>query len=431
MRIGIDISSLQGPHRMRGIGYVAANFVKNIPKDTKDTFVLYGEKNAPLSIETVIGELDLGHIKYEVHIIESMPLREDLPGKLKYFSKAKKRIRELIYYSLGDAGFKSAKSLDAFLQLDQSKPLPRLRFGAHLYFIAYDIIPYVLEADYLWSFRTAQQHGLSRKAALKCSIRRALYITKIRLNSYRSTGIFTISKTTQLDFEKYVKTPHRKTIPLTLGLSVLSHKKSYHDGSVNRYHETSWGYLPHQESLKDERFLLFVGGADHRRRLDDLVTAFNHLRASGLDIKLVLSGDSMQGPRNIATHSIQEALVNSAYADDIYYVGFSDDKTRDWLYENALVFVFPSVYEGFGLPVLEAMSYGTPVICYENNTVKEVASSIPFYAKDALDIKNNIINIIKSPSELLAKRTEEGVRQAAKYSWVKASKSILSHINQK
>lgn len=429
MKIGIDISSLQGPHRLRGIGYVATNFLKNIPPDTETVFVLYADPKGEVPIDEVIANLDLQHITYEVRLLqEKHSSTKELPGKLKYFSKAIKKFHELLAYSRGDTRIKETKDLDAFLQLDQSSPLPKLRYGKHLYFIAYDVIPYVLEADYLWSFRTARRQGLSRKAALKCVVRRHLYIKKIRLNSKRATRIFAISKTTQHDFETYVKVPSKKIINITLGLSVLTHNKSTHNGMVNRYQDTSWGYLPTPTSLNGEEFLLFIGGADHRRKLEDLVTAFNHLRAENVDVKLVLSGDSMKGPRNISTHSVQNALMDSAYRNDIYFVGFSDDTTRDWLYENALAFVFPSVYEGFGLPVLEAMSYGTPVICYENNAVKEVAASIPLYAKDALGIRQRVLEVMDASSTDTAKWAKLGIKQSAKYRWADASKEVVSRI---
>lgn len=431
MKIGIDISSLQGPHRLRGIGYVAAGFIKNIPRNTKAQFVFYGDESAELSIEEALVDLDVDHLTYEVRTFTREVSTKELPGKLRYISKVLKEIRELLAYQWGDRRITSTRDLDAFMQLDQNQPLPRLSFGKRLYMIGYDIIPYVLEADYLWSFRTARQRGFSRKAALRCQIRRYLYIKKVRQNTKRTSRTFVISKTTLHDFEKHVKVPKRKLTPITLGLSVLTHGKSTHDGIINRYLETSWGYLPSKASLKGEKFLLFVGGADHRRRLDDLVAAFNHLRAEGNDIKLVLSGDSMQGPRNIATHVIQKALISSGYTEDIHYVGFTDDTTRDWLYENATAFVFPSVYEGFGLPVLEAMSYSTPVICYSNQAVKEVASSVPFYASDAIEIKNLVVNIMDMPASKLQNRTKRGKEQAKKYNWEASAKEIVNYITSK
>jgi glycosyltransferase involved in cell wall biosynthesis len=427
MKIGVDISPLQGPHRMRGIGYVAANFLKNLPASNRDSFVFYAEKNESVTLDDLADELSLKNIKsYEIRPLPARVHIKDFPGKLKYITKALRKVQELIDYSLG-VKIENVKDIDAFLQLDQSAPLPRLKRKAHRYFIAYDVIPYALESDYLWNFNTARRNGLSRKAALKCLIRRSLYILKLRLNSRKATRVIAISETTKSDFHKYVGTSMRKLVSVTLGLSVVNHESSNHDGRVMRYYDTSWGYLPKPVILRG-KFLLFVGGADHRRKLDDLVAAFNHLRGESIDIQLVLSGDSMQGPRNIATHSIQKALINSSYGDDIIYVGFSDDITRDWLYENAVAFIFPSVYEGFGLPVLEAMSYGTPVICYKNKAVTEVASSIPFYAEDALDIKRLVVEILDTPKGILDERLAKGVKQAKKYHWSRASTEILGHV---
>ena len=163
-----------------------------------------------------------------------------------------------------------------------------------------------------------------------------------------------------------------------------------------------------------------------RRRLDDLVTAFNMLRAKGVQIKLVLSGDSMQGAMNISTEEIQHALKTSSYLEDIIFLGFTDNQTLNWLYTNALAFVFPSKYEGFGLPVLEAMSYGTPVVCYENAGTKEVASDCPIYADGAKGIHDAVSYLLGTSQKELSIIHKNNVKHSEKYSWSKTAQSYLS-----
>jgi len=436
MKIGVDISSLQGLHRMRGIGYVTSHFINNIDPLSPNKFVFYLYGNTKVGYDKdILKDIKLNHDCYEVRYMspsKTIKLTTELPGKLKYLKKAFTKFLTMLSYARGSKKFGNVSDLDAFIQLDQSEPLARLHRGAKNYFVAYDLIPYVLESDYLWNYRTARSNGKKRLGAIKHSVKRSIYIWKIKINSQKAHKIIAISNTTKQDFIRILKAPAEKIEVVRLGLDnlVKQDKKIGGEGIVNRYHYTSWGYVTKKGSLKDKRFLLFVGGVDPRRKLEDVVTAFNHLRAQGEDIKLVLSGDVMKGPLVIDTIPVRNALLDSSYSDDIYFLGFTDDKTRDWLYDNALAFMFPSIYEGFGLPVLEAMQYHTPVIAYDNSAVKEIAENLPIYANDPLSIIDAVRCVMALGPKELQKLTDKAFSHSSRYKWKKSTESILNIVSK-
>ncbi len=433
MKIGIDISSLQGLHRMRGIGYVTNHFIKNIPNQSPDTFVFYIYKNGRKIIDKeILKNISLESSDYEVRCM-SPPndKRGEFTGRLKYLFKSFSKPKTLASYILGSHKYGNVKDLDAFIQLDQSEPLARLRKGAKNYFIAYDLIPYVLEKDYLWGYHTARLNGKKRLGAIKCVVKRYMYIWKLKINTKKAHKVIAISKATKYDFEKILKVPSKKIEVISLGIDNTSaqNKKINSDGLVDRYYYTPWGYITKRDSLKNVDFLLFVGGVDPRRKLDDVVTAFNHLRGQGKDIKLVLSGDVMKGPLVIDTEPVRKALLDSSYYDDIYFLGFTSDEKRDWLYSKALAFIFPSIYEGVGLPVLEAMRYHTPVIAYDNKAVREVAGDCPIYANDPLSIVEAVKKLLSYKEKEINKLTDKAYYQSLKYTWGKTAKSILEIVS--
>ena len=431
MKIGLDISSLQGYHRMRGIGAVANNIIKNLPHDSDHTFVFYLYKDSPITGEEIMKSTHLPKDLYEFRDIVPNPKNnQQLPGRLRYISKAFKVRRLLNGFRFGSEKFINTQDLDAFIQLDQSEPMAKLRYGARNYFIGYDLIPYVLEHDYLKNYKSARLFGMSRRAALKTAIRRYLYIFKLRLNSKNAYKIFSISDTTKRDFVKYLRLNPKKVETIPLGIASVSAKPLAEIKDieiVDRYHETLWGYITKKESLAGKKFLLFVGGVDSRRRLEDLVTAFNHLRAQGEDIKLVLTGDIMLGPKAITTDIASRALASSSYLDDVYFLGYISNELKEWLFAHALAFVFPSVYEGFGLPVLEVMAKHTPVISYENDAVKEIAQDYPIYANDALSIIDGV-KYIEENTEEIHEKLDAASAYAAELTWKKTVESILSKI---
>jgi glycosyltransferase involved in cell wall biosynthesis len=431
MKIGIDLSPLQGDHRMRGIGFTLRHFINNIDAATREQhdFVFYTLD--PSTSFDPFTFLDVKAMNYEVRTIGTRKIiTKRMPGRLGMMTSALNQLLDLRDYYFGDSRINNLNNLDVFLQADQSQSLPR-NGSFKKFLIIYDIIPYVLSSDYLWSYRDARNKGFSRKAGVRYQLRRLLYVTKLRASTHRADGLIAISEHTKQDFVNHLAVPAKKIDVIPLGVTTPE-KKPAKKPELRRFQASSWGYIRRPFSLEPKTpFILFVGGADRRRRIDELVAAFNLIRAEGKPLKLVLVGDRMQGADRIDTPETRYALNNSPYQDDIVFLGFVDDATRDWLYTECLAFVFPSIYEGFGLPVLEAMSYGTPVIAYDCAAVREVAEDAPLYATDQDSLLISLTDLMGADQHNLEKFRAKSLKQAAKYNWPKTSQKIIQSITSK
>ncbi|MDZ7786323.1 MAG: glycosyltransferase family 1 protein [Candidatus Saccharibacteria bacterium] len=425
MKIGIDISLLQTAHRRRGIGYTLINFVNHLPKEAKQdhTFVLY---HYPINDDDPFDLLDLRGVTYEAREIIPTKLYDTggrgrfglLLGMINHI----KTFKDILF---GDSRIKDIDDLGYFLQFDQNHLLPPRRKVPSAQ-ILYDIIPYVMKHDYMWTYGIARAKGRSRKNSLKQHVRRRLYYWRTRMIARKAQKLLAISEHTKNDFIKYMKVRPKKISVCHLGVeeSPVAVPKN---PALDRYVETSWGPLPQKTTLPKGKFLLFVGGGDQRRKLVDLLAAFNKLRAQGEDVKLALAGDTMRGPNTTPIEELNRYFKSTSYMDDIYFLGFVTDKQREWLYENALAFVYPSVYEGFGLPVIEAMLRGTPVITYKNTSIEEVAGSAALYAHNSDTILEQTQKLL-TDSKLRGKYKNLGKKQASKFSWNETSRCIVKKL---
>ena len=202
MNIGIDISSLQGAHRMRGIGYTLINFINNIPAAERrnNRYVFYALPFDKDQADNPLSLLDLKNMEYEVRYLKRRSRSSrTLPGKLYLLVSVYNQLVELRDQYLGDSRIKDFRGVDVFLQTDQSQSLPRKR-RVKKALIVYDIIPFVLEWDYLWSYSTARTRGFSRKAAFRCQTRRWLYAHKLRVCVKQADLLLAISEVTKHDF---------------------------------------------------------------------------------------------------------------------------------------------------------------------------------------------------------------------------------------
>lgn len=427
MNIGLDLSVIQTPHRMRGIGATAINFINSMPKEVKQahTFVLFLEKDGETE---ALSLLKLEGLTYEVRYLSKAKLvRLPLPRKLRLITSALNVALKLYEGRIGDPRITEISDLDAYLQFDQMQALPRRNRKVKFGIIMYDLIPYVMETEYLWNYWTARERGCSRKGAIRKALLRRRYIHQVQLAGKRADLLFAISEYTKHDLVKYAGIPAKKIIVTHLGIDQSLPAKAKTDVHFSREIENSWGHFPQKTVLDDKPFLLFLGGADPRRKLIDLFAAYNNLKAQGYDIRLVLAGDTMQGPKSLPTAELQKYVSGDSYNDDIYFLGFVSDEQREWLYNNALALVYPSVYEGFGLPILEAMRYGTPVITYKNTSIEEVAGDAALFAHDSNTIKMAVDRLMSDSSMRKAMQTA-GKRQAQAFAWSDTVNKIVKRL---
>jgi len=429
MRIAIDLSTLQTGHRMRGIGAVLINFINHLPeKDRKEhEFVFFLN---PGDDDDVLKLLNLDSTNYAIEYLRpASHISVRLPSKLNLIIKALNKLIAYAEFRSGDSRITSSQldGVDAYLQFDQSQKLPS-NSEDHTYVVLYDLIPYVMESDYLWSYATARRNGRTRRSALKSSVKRRQYISKLKITCRRAKHLIAISQHTKDDFVKYVDVDSSKVSVALLGAdsTPTDTKFTKEDAIFPAYKANSWGPIPRSTDLSERPFLLFMGGADPRRKLVELVAAYNNLRARGHDIALVLAGDTMYGADRVPHVRLQEYLKgNSSYIDGIHFLGFVSDHQKAWLYKHALAYVYPSVYEGFGLPVLEAMQYGTPVITYKNSSIAEITGKSALYASNFQDIASYAVELL-SDKKLQAMYQKEGVAQASTFTWTKTTEKILS-----
>ena len=138
-------------------------------------------------------------------------------------------------------------------------------------------------------------------------------------------------------------------------------------------------------------------------------------------LKLIICGG-----RGWMADEIYKRAEESKFSKDIVFTGSVSGEKRNDLYKNALIFALPSFYEGFGLPVLEAMSYGVPCIVGNNSSLSEIAgnSALLVDANSSGDIAEKI-NLLLSNSELRKNLSRRGIENAKKFNWNKAAEKTL------
>ena len=174
-------------------------------------------------------------------------------------------------------------------------------------------------------------------------------------------------------------------------------------------------------------FLLYVGRTNPQKNIPRLVEAFAVLRGEMREhpryanIRLIIIGDEIS--RNPA---LRHAVIHSRVEDVVRFLGFVPIETLRAFYQAASAFVFPSLYEGFGLPPLEAMACGTPVVCSN-------VSSLPEVVGDAAVIVNpeNVFDIARGMREILlddvlrSRLVALGLEQARNFSWERTAAEVL------
>ncbi len=173
--------------------------------------------------------------------------------------------------------------------------------------------------------------------------------------------------------------------------------------------------------LGNKRFIMYVGRPTPHKNLERLVEAFVILQNKYPELRLVLAGNRDANYQRI------ERRVKDQGVNNVAFTGYANDAQLRWLYEHCMAYVFPSLSEGFGLPGLEAMVHGAPVVSSNATCLPEVYGNAARYF-DPFDVQAMAVAIdeVLSDKSLRESLIEKGRAQAAEYSWQRMAEQTLA-----
>lgn len=178
------------------------------------------------------------------------------------------------------------------------------------------------------------------------------------------------------------------------------------------------GYIANETK---EKYLLCVGSFFPHKNLSRLVKAFKIISKKDNEYKLIFVGKN-----DHFSHLLQDRIRKLGIDGNVDFKGFVSDEELASLYQSASLYVFPSLSEGFGLPGLEAMSYGTPVASSNATCLPEVyGDAAVYFDPNSVDDMARVISETLNDKELLAKLRKAGPEHAKKFSWKKMAEETL------
>ena len=390
MKIGIDLRSLGEGSIHRGIGTNVNKLLWSLSLvDKTNDYYLFA---------------DSGQSEY---FLENLPHSKNFNYvflKPSTFRK-KKFIRTV---AIANPALKiDGYDLNVFYQLDTLFPIKSS--NTPIVTIIYDLIPQIYKDQYMKL--TLHNKSLVGIIVLLKDIRRHQLINKSLALHRKSDRVISISECTKRDLVKMFNVDERRITTILLGADKISNpNKSEKDTREIK-------------ELTKKPFILYIGGSDPRKGLLSLIDDYVKIEKSH-KINLVIGGKELTDPRVVESRKIRNKIENLSLSDKVLLPGFVSDAELQYLYSNALAFVFPSRYEGFGLPILEAMQASCPVICYDNSSIPEVAGKAALMVPDGESMVPAIESLIEN-QKLRATLIKDGLKQAQKFTWEKTAKETL------
>jgi len=218
----------------------------------------------------------------------------------------------------------------------------------------------------------------------------------------RSRLVLSVSEFSKREIIKYLGTNESNIKIVYNSISKLPVKKDYY----NEY----------------GRYILIVGSIDKRKNIDILIKAFLQLDLG--DVKLLVVG-------NVNKIFSAKSMDVTQNGSNVVALGYINDELLSCLYANALLFVYPSLYEGFGIPPIEAMSYGCATMVSDIGSLRETCGSASVYADpySADDIAEKI-KLVLNDKALRESLITEGYKNIQRFSWKASAAKIHSEIKQ-
>ena len=235
--------------------------------------------------------------------------------------------------------------------------------------------------------------------------------TSISLAARRATRVMTVSESSKRDILRFVDTQPEK-------IDVIYN--AYDERFAIEPREDDVVRVRERYQLHDE-FVLYAGNVKPHKNLERLIDAFHFVRKRGLDhLKLVLIGDEIS-----KYTALRRAVHKHQLHKYVRFLGYLPEETLAVMYRLAGVFVFPSLYEGFGLPPLEAMASGTPVVTSNVSSLPEVAGDAAVLVDpyDPQAIADGIYRVL-TDERLRRDLVHKGIARAGQFSWEQSVRRI-------
>jgi glycosyltransferase involved in cell wall biosynthesis len=248
-----------------------------------------------------------------------------------------------------------------------------------------------------------------------------LYTHLVSASAQRAQLVLTDSLASQRDIEA-----HLGLSPERIRCVYLAAGEQYHPNPepADEPIRAHYGLTP--ESLGTSRYVLYLASHDERKNVATLVEAFSTVAASDDDVTLVIGGKlpEQSKPPFYDPRPLVKAL---GLMSDVRFIGWVEEDHKPALYRGASCAVFPSRYEGFGLPVLEALACGTPLVAANTSSLPELIGDAGFALDpdDAQGMAGAILAcLVDEP--LAAELRRRGPQQAARFTWAQTARQTLA-----
>ncbi len=236
-----------------------------------------------------------------------------------------------------------------------------------------------------------------------------------KMNLKRIDAIITDSASSKNDIIKFANIPSSKIHVVYLAAD-------------NKYGILNTEYLIQNTKKKfnlPDKFLLYVGDATWNKNLPNLISAINRTNYT-----LVIVGKAFKeedfDKSNPWNQSLSEAQSLAKLNKKVIALGFLNSGDLAKIYQAATAFIMPSFYEGFGLPVLEAMTSGVPVITSDKGSLKEVGGNAVYHVDpDSVDSIKDGIDKVMNNNKLREELSKKGLERARKFSWKKTAEETI------
>jgi len=233
----------------------------------------------------------------------------------------------------------------------------------------------------------------------------------------KASAVVTVTSYAKDQIAKYSGIDAANIIPIHIGP-----KSSIAEASTDKLEATRQNTATNNyERLLNKKYILHVGTIEKRKNLSTLIAAFELLLQNNpLEIYLVIVGQKSNKP-TLQDDAIFEMVATSTLLKErVVFTGYLSDSETATLYEHAALYVFPSVNEGFGIPILEAFAHKVPVLASNNSCLPEVAgnAAICFDPYNAVALSKLIAQTLNDPA-LIQSLQQKGTERLTHFSWKK------------